>query len=250
MKRFINAFLPFAVLLLFATPHISAENWAFIFAGDNYDTEVDFQKDAQICIQAMKEIAPFSEFVDSFRYEFFLIEDTICKVKKKDLIYPKLVCDTTINEYLRKYNYARFKLVVLSNRVFISWSNIDSVSPSAIFLSTRGKKEEEMKGEFMHELGHSFGLRDEYAPIPVREGSLAKTPGPNCAPSIEVAKTLWGDLAGQGNPVVGYYYGCAGNKKFVKPTQNSLMGTPGFYPGGYGLVSERYLRKILSRTPK
>jgi hypothetical protein len=42
---------------------------------------------------------------------------------------------------------------------------------------------------------------------------------------------------------VGYYEGCAGGRSYIKPTQNSLMGSMDLSLD-YGPVNERYLRAV------
>ena len=93
---------------------------------------------------------------------------------------------------------------------------------------------------FLHELGHSLGLRDE-SPRGARQQCL---PGPpNCASYREEAEHWWGELAAK-NAEVDYFSGCCGRTQYIRPTATSLMNDPEDAEG-YGPVNEQFLRNCL-----
>ena len=100
----------------------------------------------------------------------------------------------------------------------------------------------------LHEMGHTFGLRDECATLRLPAGAPALVPGPpNCAPDRATAERWWGDLA-RTDPLVGYFEGCAGQAHAVRPTLSSFMscGRPDEgEPTTYGAVSLRFLRNAV-----
>ena len=108
------------------------------------------------------------------------------------------------------------------------------------------------------ELAHGFGMRDETRSVNAVAGQAPARPAPpNCAPTLDEARAWWGEMVNRaGNNIlsfsrvnndVGFYFGCAGNDSYIRPTQRSLMNIQDF-PGaeGYGPVSERYLKKVLN----
>jgi len=107
-----------------------------------------------------------------------------------------------------------------------------------------------------HELGHVFGLLDEYTV----EGWTNSPGHPNCAPDIVNAKKWWGDLESEG---AGYHQGCSYVMKNIRPTYLSIMrsrfSVEEALSQGYtideiigmaqefGPVNERHIRKQLEK---
>lgn len=213
-----------------------------------FDAEVDF------LVQALRSVEPWAshEFIRTHRV--FGENPEVAHVVTEDRPHPALRIRPAINDELRPLGLARFKLVFLSRERFLSWANVTrGWEPSVVTLSVppdRGAEEREFTGRvFLHELGHSFGLRDEMERgVIALAGSEGTLPGPpNCAPDHATAEAWWGGMVGQ-DPRVGYYSGCAGNPAYVRPTRTSLMNLADLAssPQDYGPVSERYLRIVLA----
>ncbi|MFH0913499.1 MAG: hypothetical protein V1884_04385, partial [Candidatus Omnitrophota bacterium] len=94
---------------------------------------------------------------------------------------------------------------------------------------------------FLHELGHSLGLRDECIDC----GELCPPGPPNCASTPEEAKGWWGDMVGKVERV-NYIHGCSGNKSYIRPVIASLMNDTE-KAEDFGPVNERFLKKELRR---
>lgn len=220
-----------------------------IFFSDGYLSWPEFDSDIQLLLQQIKTVEPWKSFSRYNIYKIFSKELDVCLIKTKDERKPVLRCDPDrVNAYLNKIRTGSFKLIVLSRRDFQSWANISRLTDSGIFFSLPTPiKEPAVTGIlFLHLLGHAFGLKDEELFVIAKADSEAHEPnGPNCAPDRQTAKKWWGDLVGQRD--VGYFFGCAANEEFIKPTTSSIMNLndlSNFVPD-YGPVSERYLQKVL-----
>ncbi len=150
----------------------------------------------------------------------------------------------TIKTFLR-YNY---KLIIIDYSGSVSCAELSSVDK--ISLVILGRRRYENNGSFargfLHELGHSLGLRDEctscFQPCP---------PGPpNCAVTKEESVRWWGQFVGKDSRV-NYISGCCGNTRYIRPTAASLMNNPD-KAGDYGPVNEKYIieemRNFLSKN--
>lgn len=235
----------------------------FIFFADGYLSWQEFDTDVQLLLRRARLVEPWKSYERYNIYQVRPKELDICSVKIKDERKPVLRCAAEgINKYLNQLRTDRFKLVVLSRREFQSWANVTRLQDSGIFFSlpqtpTDSAGEETQGWLFSHMLGHAFGLKDEeYFVIAKADSAPHQPDGPNCAPDIATAKLWWGDLVKKSGGAlvfdsteneVGFYFGCAANKNYVKPTKSSLMNLndlAAFVPE-YGPVSERYLRKLL-----
>lgn len=226
-----------------------------IFFGDNYLSWQDFERDQAVVKNALQFAEPWKSYSRYNFYEIFPKELDSCFVKTQDERKPALRCNAEIvNRYLGNLRInGHFKLVVLSRRSFQSWANVVRLADSGIFFSTpsspQNPADETTVGWlFLHLLGHAFGLKDEEPYVIAKADSSPHQPdGPNCAPDKKTAKLWWGDLAGT-DKSVGYFTGCAASKRYIKPTEGSLMnlGDLAKFQPDYGPVSERYLQKILA----
>lgn len=233
-----------------------------VFMSDQYASWDEFNNDADALLSNLKTIAPYKTYTYYNVYKIKPNKTGICYVKTQDERKPVLRCnDTDTNNYLANLTLSDFKLIVLSRQEFQSWANVVRHDNSGIFYSVlkalTDPSEQRVNSLLLaHLLGHAFGLKDEEIYVIAKAGGAPHTPdGPNCAPDKATAEMWWGDIADpkQG---IGYFEGCAGNDKYIKPTESSIMnlntGSPVVY--SYGPVSERYLKKILDYcyldTPK
>ena len=231
--------------------NINSRGLNLIFFADQYDSWQEFEQDIDSLIRELKTIEPWKTYNFYNIYKINPNEEGLCYVKIKDEKKPRLRCRVEINDYLGKLPLERFKLIVLSQQEFESWVNAVRLENSGIFISApnliSGSGKEIQSLLLAHLFGHAFGLKDEELFLSAKAGGAPHTPdGPNCAPDIDIAEEWWGDIAEEFSEV-GYFKGCCGSEDFIKPTQSSIMnlntGSPIVYT--YGLVSERYLKKVL-----
>lgn len=227
-----------------------------IFFYDGYE----MQKDALLYIEVMKEsldsVEPFKSMKEALSFKVFTTDSKKCRVDQKNL-----VCDKSLIDSFRKLGVDHFKVVLMSPEVFNSNAEYARGRNSWISISTNHGtlSEADLKRWigilFTHFLGKSLGLFNEYEvksydliPQAPAEEILKKgivTSGmPNCAETLDTAKTWWGNYVGKAAGV-GYYQGCGGDKDFYYPEENTLMSS---LPKkeNYGAVSTDYLRGVLS----
>lgn len=182
---------------------------------------------------------PFDEFKD-FVSIFYIATD-----KKEAEQYFKPAQGTPpLNVRIDLLNsisktFGVYKLIIIDAEGSVSCAELSSIDKLSLIILGRKRYENEgsfAKG-FLHELGHSLGLRDEYA-----GGSQLCSPGPpNCSAIKKEAEEWWGDLVGKDSRA-NYFSGCCGNKDYIRPTVASLMNDPD-KAEDFGPVNERYLRK-------
>jgi len=120
---------------------------------------------------------------------------------------------------------------------------------------------EKARRTFVHEMGHAFGLADEYTvglfDIPFGYKGYYKLDShyANCAGDLTEAKKTWGDLVGVGESslLVNYYEGCSYVDKNVRPTSDSIMKSSSFkgdWYRGFGPVNERLILMTIANMVK
>lgn len=232
-----------------------------IFFYDGYDD----QKDALLYIKVMQEaldlVEPFKSLSGHIAFKIFTTEGQKCHVEAG--AKKILKCDQEMVESFNRLGIERFKLVVLSPLDFVPNAKVARGKNSAIYMPTfqGALTQQELNrwlGQFfMHELGHSLGLRDEYSRQRPAESIIDKESAdqlssniayrpakPNCAPDKETAKTWWGDYVGV-FAGVDFYSGCAGRDTYYFPQENTLMSANPTTET-FGQVSEDYLRGAIS----
>ena len=243
------------ILLLFAFPSFSWQINSFqeedfpvveknqitlnlVFVSLGYQREDNFEKDISSILARLKKTSPFREFKS---LKIYLL-DTGLKEKdalfKKSKNFPFLKVKNSLIQGIKRRVGGVYKLVILNKESSASAAELSSIKDISLIIlgkSSYGKKNRIAK-VFLHELGHSLGLREENpaSSQPIISGE------PNCAPDKETAKKWWGDAAEE-NSGVDYFEVKARNKTFIKPTLRSIMNNP-FKSSGYGPVNERYLR--------
>lgn len=232
-----------------------------VFVSDGFENNGEFKNSVNGIIENdFKKYEPWKSYKDFNFFSVYNNDSSVCQIKERDSFAPVLKCSQKLIDMVSVLPLARLKVIVVSRQNFVSWSNLARLDNSFVFYSFSRDKEDK-KDEFtykilMHEFGHSFGLRDETRSIVAIAGSAPSLPeGPNCAPDVETAKRWWGGMLknANGNLVfdstkndTGFYFGCAGNDSYIRPTQKSFMNIQDF-PGAdsYGAVSQSYLKKIL-----
>ncbi len=213
-----------------------------VFCSLHYQEKEVFLKDIDALIAGLKRTKPFDEFIKDtgFYYVVLLKEEEIIFKEVED--FPPLKVRQDFLNDTSAYLKSNYKLIIIDALGGVSTAELSSLGKMSLIILGRAryKDKDSFTRGFLHELGHSLGLRDEG----LNSESARCLPGPpNCAVSIEEAKDWWGDLAGR-VPRVHYVRGCCGNKSYIRPPIASLMNDPD-KAEDFGPVNERYLREIL-----
>lgn len=242
-------------------PVIHPNGLNLVFISDNFNTLDEFLVTVQFLTDALRSVEPWKSYPD---FNFFLVypkDNRSCRVETENHRKPTLRCNTGINDLITPLGLYRFKAVIVSKDDFTSWANLTRLNNSVVAVSMPPGSVGQVlyRKIFLHELSHGFGLRDEMTKsvIALAGSEGTKSGGPNCAPDVRTALAWWGDMVKRSDGKyifddslndVGFYFGCAGNETFIKPTLGSLMNLQDMtYPSdSYGPVSERYLKKVLN----
>ncbi len=209
-----------------------------VFCSLNYKDTADFAKDRETLIQRLKITKPFDE-CNNFKFWYInLSRKEECRVFKPISAFPPLKVRKDFLADISAKLKGAYKLVIIDAQGSTSCAELSEAWKDSLIIIGRSSYDNDnsfAKG-FLHELGHSFGLRDECVNCQQRSSSGY----PNCASNKEEAEKWWGDLAGK-DERVGYISGCCGNKNYIRPTIASLMND--FHKAGdFGPVNERHLR--------
>ncbi|MFA5063828.1 MAG: hypothetical protein WC578_07195 [Candidatus Omnitrophota bacterium] len=214
-----------------------------VFCPLNYPDQESFQEDIQVLIKSLRKVKPFNELNNISFYYINLSKEEAGVVFKPSQDFPPIrVRKDFINSLSSKLK-STYKLVILDAQGSVSCAELFSIDKLSLIIIGRNRYKDNnsfVKG-FLHELGHSLGLRDE---SPNSEAAFCLPGPPNCAVTQEEAERLWGDLTGKGERA-GYFSGCCGNKNYFRPTVASLMNNPD-EASDFGPVNERFLRKALA----
>ncbi|MCU0651508.1 MAG: hypothetical protein MUC39_01010 [Candidatus Omnitrophica bacterium] len=213
-----------------------------VFSGLNYQNQKVFFNDIEIFIQRLKQTRPFTE--NFGRIKFYCI---YFSEKEKNVIFqqvqgfPPLKVRQDFLEDIFARLKSNYKLVIIDASGLTSCAELSSSEKASLIIlgKARYKDKHSFAKGFLHELGHSLGLRDECVDC---QQLLAAGP-PNCAAIREDAEKWWGDLVGK-DLRVNYISGCCGNKDYIRPTIASFMNDPG-KAEDFGPVNERYLNELL-----
>ena len=217
------------------------ETFNLIFCSLNYSDKEIFSKDIDGLIQRLKKTKPFDEFMESLGiyYIDLLKEEENLFFKNTQDFPPLKVRSDFLSDILTKLK-SGYKLVIVDAQGSVSCAELSSIDKMSLIIlgKARYKDKDSFAKGFLHELGHSLGLRDEC----VNCEKLSSAGEPNCAATKEEAERWWGDLVGVSR--TNYISGCCGERNFIRPTIASLMNDPD-KAEDFGPVNERYLRKIL-----
>ncbi|MCX5709581.1 MAG: hypothetical protein NT088_02485 [Candidatus Omnitrophica bacterium] len=203
-------------------------------------------KDVDRLAQELKKTKPFDGFSD---FSFWFVSLT---KKEEGLLFtltpgfPPLRAKSDFLQDIFVKLGRDYKLIIVDRTGLVSCAELSSINMTSLIILGRKMyaSEESFSKGFLHELGHSLGLRDEC----VACEELSSAGEPNCARDKEEAIKWWGDLVGK-DPRVNYISGCCGNKGYIRPTAVSLMNDPD-KADDFGPVNERYLKQVLSLPAK
>lgn len=225
-------------------PSFGAKECAFslIFCPLGYQDKEIFLQDIDALVKRLKITKPFVGFTDTIG--IWQIDITQAEEKdffKKTQGFPPLKVRQDFLDGIFKRLKSNFKLIILDENNFVSCAELSSPDKLSLIIlgRRRYKNEDSFTKGFLHELGHSFGLRDEC--VDCAQLSLAGPP--NCAATKEEAQKWWGDFVGK-VAGVNYIRGCCGNKDYIRPVIASFMNDAD-KAEDFGPVNERYLKNIL-----
>lgn len=216
-----------------------------IFCSLHYQDRGVFLKDVDMLIARLKLTKPFDEFIKEFGfYHIVFSKEEEELIFKEAEGFPPLKVRQDFLSDIAAHLKSDYKVIIVDASGGVSTAELSSLDKISLIILGRARynnKDSFAKG-FLHELGHSLGLRDEGLNS---EAALCLPGPPNCAVTEEEAKDWWGDLVGI-LPRVHYIRGCCGNKNYIRPTIASLMNDPD-KAEDFGPVNERYLGEILKR---
>lgn len=237
MRLFVFIFCLFCLLTVsFASEPETPLN--LVFCPLSYQKKETFLKDVDAIAQRLSKTRPFNEKELIRLWYFFIPAAEAAAVFQPASGMPPLKVQSALLNRISASLKANYKLVIIDASGSLSCAELSSKDKFSLLILGRKRykgKDSFTKG-FLHELGHSLGLRDET----VSSGASCPAGPPNCALTKEQAEEWWGGLIGQ-DPQIGYISGCCGNKNYIRPTVISLMNDPETAED-FGPVNERYLR--------
>ena len=247
--RFRKIYFCFFIAVTVCLPHgyssglaICSKELHLVFTPLNYQDPSDFIKDREILVERLRKTVPFSEFPARLKiWDLGLAEKQIGEVFLPTDVFPYVRVDQEFIKKVYERVGANYKLVLLNQTGSTDAAEFSTLeAPSVIVLGRRHFNTDfYFSSAFLHELGHSLGLRDETS----KNDARACNPGyPNCAKSKEEAEIWWGKWVGQ-NSQVGFFKGCCGRAEYFKPTALSLMNDI-YHSSSFGPVNEEYLRRV------
>ena len=217
---------------------------SLVFCPLDYQKHEAFLEDIDTIIERLHKTRPFDEFVG--RIEFYYIslskeEENMIFKRTQNFPFLKVRRDF-LDSILADIN-SKYKLIIIDALGSVSCAELSLKDKMSLVIlgRRRYKNKSSFAKGFLHELGHSLGLRDECVDCE----RLCPHGEPNCAATKADAEKWWGDLVGKVK-FVNYIKGCCGNKNYIRPTIASLMNDPD-KAEDFGSVNERYLREMLER---
>ncbi|MFC1657885.1 hypothetical protein ACFL1D_00715 [Candidatus Omnitrophota bacterium] len=212
-----------------------------VFYALNYPEEQDSSEDIDVILESLKKTKPFDEFNNFAIWYANLPKEEKNSIFKSTPGFPPLKVRQDFLDYISERLKSNYKLIIIDYSGSLSCAELSSIDKLSLIIL--GRKRYTSSGSFakgfLHELGHSLGLREEC----VRCNQLCAPGPPNCATTQEDAQEWWGDLA-KNYSRVRFINGCCGNKDYIRPTIASLMNNTD-KAGDFGPVNERFLREEL-----
>ncbi len=223
------------------SPEAEIRAFNIVFCPLHYRDNRAFLKDTGTALDRLKKTVPFNEFTDKIMpYYVELFGEEEDKIFKKTGGFPPLKVRQDFLDSIKARLKSNYKLIIIDAKGSTSCAELSSVNKLSLIILGRARyksKSSFAKG-FLHELGHSLGLRDECIHCRrVQRGF------PNCARTKEEAKEWWSKLLGKSFRL-SYIQGCCGRWDCFRPAIASLMNNPD-KAKGFGRVNEEYLRREL-----
>ncbi|MFH0754379.1 MAG: hypothetical protein V2A70_07425 [Candidatus Omnitrophota bacterium] len=210
-----------------------------VFAGIHYPDKQLFLNDMAMLKNGLWQTKPFDEFRSKIDFSYVVLsQKEEQQYFKATGTWPPLSLGMGLINRIAVHKGRVFKLVVIDYNDVSSCAELSSIRKFSVVVISRvpGKW---FVNVFLHELGHSLGLRDECVHC------RSTDPGsPNCAPDKETARQWWGSLVSD-QPYVDYIEGCCGHLEYIRPTIASLMNDVR-KASDFGPVNEAFLMDVLS----
>jgi hypothetical protein len=217
-----------------------------VFVSLHYSDKKAFLRDREILTKRLlRGVVPFRDHPEKIMiHDLYISEKNAQKYFRSREDFSSLNADPDFLKSIYQKIGSNYKLIILDGTGAQGSSQLSTSEATSIILlgPRRFGKEIVFTTAFLHELGHSLGLRDEN---PGEYARICEPGYPNCAPTKTEAESWWGDLAVK-NTGAGYFSGCCGHSEYFRPTAVSLMNDI-YRSREYGPVNERYLKKILDR---
>jgi len=215
-----------------------------VFCSLNYPDSGIFEEDVKSIVQRLKKASPFDEFSNFGFWQVFLSRKEENEVFKPTQAFPPLKVRKDLLMDISAKLKGGYKLIIVDASGSVSCAELSLPEKTSLIIlgKNRYKDANSFARGFLHELGHSLGLRDECVDC----AQLSPSGYPNCASSRKEAEEWWGDLVKEGSSV-NYISGCCGNRDYIRPTAISLMNDTD-KAEDFGPVNERYLKKALGIT--
>lgn len=239
----------FFVAVIVCSPHGYSSDPAtgsrelhLVFTPLNYQDPSDFIKDRGILVERLRKTTPFNEFPSRLKiWDLRLTEKQMGEVFLPTDVFPYVRVDQEVIKKVYERVGANYKLVLLNQTGSTDAAEFSTLEDTSVIMLGRRHFNTDFyfSSAFLHELGHSLGLRDETSKSCARAG----VPGyPNCAATKQEAEEWWGEWVGK-DPQVGFFQGCCGREDYFKPTAVSLMNDI-YHSSNFGPVNEEYLRRV------
>lgn len=215
-----------------------------VFCSLHYPDKQDFSQDIAILIERLKKTRPFDENMAALRiWRVNMVSKEEKEIFKDKEGFPPLAVRQDFLDGITNRLKSNFKLIIIDARGSVSCAELSSSDKLSLVILGRARyaNAQSFAKGFLHELGHSLGLRDECVDC----GQLCPAGPPNCATTKEEAKMWWGDMVGKVERV-NYIHGCCGNLGYLRPVIASLMNDTE-KAEDFGPVNERFLREELRR---
>jgi len=216
-----------------------------VFCSLHYSDKQDSSKDVAILLERLRKTKPFDECMDALK----IWQLNMSQKEEKDFFkekegFPPLGVRKDFLQDIMHHLKSSYKLIIIDARGSVSCAELSSRDKLSLVILGRSRysNSQSFAKGFLHELGHSLGLRDECIDC----GQFCPPGPPNCASTPEEAKQWWGDLVGKVERV-NYIHGCCGNKNYIRPVIASLMNDTE-KAEDFGPVNERFLREELRRN--
>jgi hypothetical protein len=215
-----------------------------VFSPVNYEQKSLFFNDLDRIFARLKKTLPFNEFADKINfYRIDISKEEEDKFFQQTGDFPPLRVHEDLLQNIENSVKSAYKLVIIDAKGADSCAQLSELSKDSLIIIGRSRyigPDSFTKG-FLHELGHSLGLRDECL-----DCSTACEPGfPNCAATQEEAQKYWGDLVAKDDSVR-FIAGCCGRREYIRGTIASVMNNAE-KAESFGPVNERYLRQELTK---
>ena len=242
----LTLFIPACCFSFEIDPYQKSEESCFnlVLCPLNYSAKSDFSGDLEQITTRLKKTLPFSEFADKINiYIIGISKEEQGLFFREAQGFPPLAIRQDLLQNIEKSLKSAYKLVIIDAKGGVSCAELSEINKVSVLIIGRSRyaNNNSFAKGFLHELGHSLGLRDECL-----DCSQLSAPGfPNCAVNKTEALKYWGDLTGKDNGV-NFIAGCCGNRRYIRATLTSLMNDAE-KAEDFGPVNERYLRQVLTK---